>query len=209
MKRVDFRIILGVLLVLGGLLGLLDKFGIFPASWKAADLFWGAITGAAGLFFLYTFITEKNHWWAAIPAATLLGMSAASFLPESLSGWDGLAFMGGVSLGFWLIYATGRERWWAIIPAGVLLTLGLTSLASDIFGGVDTGGLFFIGIGLTFLLTAILPPAGRTWAYIPAAVLLVLGAVLGTPFAGVLDYVWIAGLFVGGAALIWQFLRKN
>ncbi len=209
LKRIDFRIVLGAVLILGGLLLLMDKVGLFPEWLKAGDLFWGSVTGIAGLAFLYIMVSDRGQWWAAFPAFTLFGISASAFLPASLEAWSGLAFMTGLSLGFWAVYITDRTRWWAIIPAGVLLTLGIVAGLGALIEGGDSGGVFFIGLGITFLLVALLPPAGRTWAYIPAVVLLILGAILGTPFAGALDYVWIAALFIGGVALIWQFLRKK
>jgi hypothetical protein len=209
LKRIDFRIVLGAVLILGGILLLLDRIGLFPDWLKAGDLFWGSLTALAGLAFLYIMITDRRQWWAAFPAFTFLGISASAFLPASLEAWSGLAFMTGISLGFWIVYITDRSRWWAIIPAGVLLTLGIVAGLGAFYETGDSGGVFFIGLGITFLLVAILPPVGRTWAYIPAAVLLILGAVIGTPFASALDYVWIAALFVGGVALIWQFLRKK
>ncbi len=204
MKRPDFRIILGALFILGGGLLLLEKFGLIRG---ASDLFWGGVLGAAGLVFLYTFITDRTHWWAAFPAFTLLGLAASSLLPESLEVWAGLAFLGGISLGFWAVYITHREHWWAIIPGGVLLTLGLTSVLADVYGVLESGGIFFIGLGLTFLLVALL--ARMNWAYIPTLVLIVFGVVIGTPFAGYTDYIWIAALFLGGAFLIWQYFRSR
>jgi hypothetical protein len=203
MKRIDFRIVIGVLLILASILGFLDKFEIIQSGW---DLFWGVILGAAGIAFLYVFATNRQQWWAAIPGFTLLGMSASAFLLERL-GWGGLAFLGGIGLGFWAVYLTGRERWWAIIPGGVLLTLGATSALSQAFRIQDTGSVFFIGLGLTFLLVAVL--ARQKWGYIPAIILIVAGALVDTAFEGSLDFVWIAALFLGGAALIWQYIRSK
>ena len=124
-KFIDFRIVLGAVLILGGLLLLVDKIGLFPAWLKAGDLFWGIVTGVAGLAFLYIMISDRGQWWAAFPAFALLGISASAFLPASLEAWTGLAFMTGLSLGFWVVYIADRSRWWAIIPAGILLTSAL------------------------------------------------------------------------------------
>ena len=209
MKRIDFRIIIGSLMILAGLIGLLDHLGIFPAGLEAMDIFWGILTFIGGAAFLYIFFTNREQWWTAFPGFVLLGISATALLPNSLSAWDGMAFMTGLSLAFWAVYITGRERWWAIIPAGVLLTLGTIALITSLFEGVDVSGLFMIGLGLTFLLVAILPPVGRSWAFIPAAVLIIFGVVLGTPFSEVLDYIWIAALFLGGLALIWYYIRNK
>jgi len=206
MKRIDFRIVIGALFILGGILLLLEKRGLLVG---ARGLFWGAAFVVAGAAFLYVFLTNRVHWWSAIPAFTLLGLAASSFLPDSL-GLDGLAFLGGIGLGFWAAYFTGRERWWAIIPGGVLITLGVTSVLDNLAAGMETDGVFFLGLGLTFLLVAVLPTPGPTrWAYFPAAALIILGILLGKPFSAYTDYIWIAALFVGGLVLIWQYLRSR
>jgi hypothetical protein len=118
-----------------------------------------------------------------------------------------LAFLGGLGLGFLAIYFAGHERWWAIIPGGVLLTLGITSVMTDVYGVIDSGGVFFAGLGLTFVLVALL--AKMKWAFIPAAVLLLLGFFLGVPFVGVMGYIWIGILILAGAILIISALRPK
>lgn len=195
MKRIDWRIILGSVLILAGVATLLEKVGLVPPY---VDLFWGVLGCVSGAAFLYLLLSNAAaNWWAAFPGLVLLGIGAAAFLPEAL---DGLVFLGSVSLAFWLVYLLDRKRWWAILPAGILLTLAVISLLSDAIGGIDTGGVFFLGLGLTFLLLALLTRQG--WAYIPAAALIVLAVVLGLQFGDLLDYFWIGILFVAGLALI-------
>src|SRR5215208_1667262 len=191
MRRYDPRLLIGVVLVLGGLLALLDAMGIVS---NGGGIFWGLIFGAGGLIFLYMLINTRENWWAAFPAFTLLGLAASSFLPDSLRAYDGLVFFAGISLAFWWVYFKDKERWWAIIPAGVLLTLGIVSVLDDV-SGIETGGSFFLGLGLTFILVAILPGGGsRSWALIPGVVLLLFGALIGTPFLGLAEYLWPAVL---------------
>jgi hypothetical protein len=120
-----------------------------------------------------------------------------------------MVFFAGISLAFWWVYFTDLNRWWAIIPGGVLLTLGITS-ALDEISGMETGGFFFLGLGLTFLLVAILPGGGgRSWAFIPGAILLIFGAVLGTSAVGLLGYVWPAVLIVLGLYFVIRFFRNQ
>jgi len=203
MRRYDPRLLLGILLVLGGLLSLLDAMGVIS---NAGGIFWGLIFAAGGLIFLYMLINNRENWWAAFPAFTLLGLAASSFLPKSLSAYDGLVFFAGISLGFWWVYFTNTERWWAIIPAGVLLTLGVVSSIHNITSDLATGGLFFLGLGLTFILVAVLPGGGgRSWALIPGTVLLLLGALLGTPYRGITDYIWPAVLIILGGYFVLRF----
>jgi len=203
MRRYDTRLLLGILLVLGGLLSLLDAMGVIS---NGGGIFWGLIFAAGGLIFLYMLITNRENWWAAFPAFTLLGLAASSFLPKSLEAYDGLVFFAGISLGFWWVYFTGKERWWAIIPAGVLLTLGIVSSVNNSTSDMATGGLFFLGLGLTFILVAVLPGGtGRSWALIPGTILLLFGALLGTPYRGITDYLWPAVLIILGGYFVLRF----
>lgn len=203
MRRYDPRLLFGVLLVLGGLLSLLDATGVIS---NGGGIFWGLIFGAGGLIFLYILINNRENWWAAFPAFTLLGLAASSFLPESLSAFDGLVFFAGISLGFWWVYLTNTQHWWAIIPAGVLLTLGIVSVVDNAASDIATGGLFFLGLGLTFILVAVLPGGnGRSWALIPGTILLLFGALLGTPYSGITDYLWPAVLIVLGGYFVLRF----
>lgn len=202
MKRFDYRIIVGLALILGATLMFLDKADILKG---ASDFFWAGVLAIGAVIFLVWFFSDRSKWWAAIPGFTLAGMSASSLLLDRL-GWGGFAFLGGLGIGFFAVYLSRRDMWWAIIPGGVLLTLGINSALTEAYSIVDTGGVFFAGLGITFLLVALL--ARMSWAYIPAAALLVIGFFIGTPFTGVLSYVWIGVLILGGVALIVGSLRK-
>ena len=136
-------------------------------------------------------------------------MAASSILPDSLDALGGLLFLGGISLAFWWVYFTDRNRWWAIIPAGVLLTLGVVS-ALDNVSAFNTGGLFLLGLGLTFVLVAVLPSVGnRSWAMIPGVILLLLGAIIGVPFLGLSSYVAPIALILAGGYLVLRFFRNQ
>jgi len=207
MRRLDPRLLLGLLFIIGGVLSLLGAMGIIS---NAGGIFWGLIFAAGGAVFLYILLTDRNSWWAAFPAFTLLGLAASSFLPDSLKAYDGLVFFAGISLGFWWVYFSGPERWWAIIPGGVLLTLGIVSVLDDAFGGDTGGGIFFLGLGLTFVLVAVLPGGGgRSWALIPGAILLIFGAILRTPYFGLAEYLWPALLILLGGYFIVRFFRNR
>jgi hypothetical protein len=195
-KRFDYRIVIGAALVLGGILMLLDRSGLLVG---ATSIFWAGILTIGAVFFLYRFFTTPSHWWTAIPGFTLLGMAASSLLLDKI-GWGGLAFLGGIGIGFFAVYFSNRSLWWALIPGGVLLSLGATSALTTAFHVVDTGGILLLGLGLTFLLVAVL--AKMRWAFIPAAVLLLIGFFVGTPFIGSLEYVWIGALILAGIVLV-------
>jgi hypothetical protein len=196
LRRFDYRFLVGGALVLGGILMLLDKTGILLG---ATNYFWAGLLTIGAAIFLFWFFSDRTRWWAAIPGFTLLGMAASTLLLDRL-GWGGLAFLGGIGVGFWAVYLSRRDQWWAIIPGGVLVTLGCTSALTEAFKVTATGGVFFVGLGITFLLVALL--AKMKWAFIPAAVLLLLGFFLGTPFVGALEYAWIGVLLLVGGILV-------
>jgi len=203
MKRFDYRILVGAVLILGGILMVLDQAGFLQG---ATNFFWAGILTVGAAIFLFWFFSDRGKWWAAIPGFTLAGMAASSFLSDKI-GWGGFAFLVGIGLGFWSVYFTDRARWWAIIPGGILISLGVTSLMSSAYDAVSSGGVFFVGLGITFILVALL--AKLRWAFIPAAVLLLLGFFLGTPFVGSLEYIWIGILLITGSILIVSAFRSN
>ena len=205
MNRWNARVWVGAGLVVFGLLMLVERFGFLRG---VTSLFWGALFLAAGLFFLYRFVNNNlGEWWAAIPGFALLGIGLASLSSVFLSGWSGFLFLGMLGLGFFVVYLSRRDFWWAIIPGGVLVTLAGISMLDEVFHVGDSGGVFFLGLGLTFILVAVV--ASLQWAWIPGLILLVMGALIGTPFIGSMNLLWPAALIVGGLLLIFQFARRR
>src|SRR5512140_347014 len=205
MNRWNARIWIGAGLVVLGLLMLLERFGLFRG---VATLFWGLVFLAAAGFFLYRFVQNmQSEWWAAIPGFALLGIAATILLSPILPQWSGFFFLAMLGIGFLCVYLSGRERWWALIPAGVLVTLGFVAAIGDAFGGNGSAGVLFLGFGLTFILVAVL--ASMQWAWIPGIIMLIMGAVFGTPSIGSMSLIWPAALIVGGLLLIFQFARKR
>jgi len=203
MKRIDSRLLVGALLIFAGILMLLEKFSIIN---NAAGLIWAGLWVIASAIFLYWFFIDRSRWWAAIPGFSFAGLAASGILLDKL-GWGGLAVLGGIGAGFWAVYLRRSDHWWAIIPGGVLLTLGVTSIMPSTFNGNEKGSIFFVGLGLTFLLVALL--AKMKWAYIPAAVLLVMGFLLGAVFTGALQFAWIGLLLLAGLLLVINSFRSK
>lgn len=209
MKRFESPILWGILLIAGGILFLLQNLGLLVVG----SLFWLFLFGAAGLVFLSVFLTDyRANWWAAIPGFFLLGLAATIGLnqlaPQVNAAWGGALFMGAIGLAFGAVYFANREHWWAIIPGGACLTIALVAGLSSLplWGGFEVGGVFFLGLGLTFGLLSRAPtPEGRMrWAFIPAAVLLVMGLVITAAATAILNYIWPIGLILGGLWLLFR-----
>ena len=80
-----------------------------------------------------------------------------------------------------------------------MVSLAVVSVLDELYPSKDTGGIFLIGLGLTFALLAILPRLHMTWAYIPAIVLVVIGFI---PLAGqfqLVNYIWPVAVDPGWA----------
>jgi hypothetical protein len=218
MKRFDFRLAIGgVLILMGGLL-LLQQMGIISGD---ISVIWASLLIAAGMIFLAVFALNRQHWWALIPGLTLLGVGIIPFLPEEYTYLAGSIMLGAVGLSFFLIYLFNHEHWWAIIPGGVLLSLAFSAYLAyhigDTLAGINVdevvlGSAFILGLSLTFLLVAILPnPSGRMrWALIPSAALLFASfTVASFRLQQVMVYVWPVVLVCAGIYLIYLYFRSK
>lgn len=198
----------GALLVAVGALLLLQNFGLFS---DLSNLIWVILFGAGGLAFLYVFAANRANWWAIIPGFTLLGLAALIAAGDRLGALGGAMFLGAIGLSFWVIYAVKREFWWAVIPGGTLLTLAAVAALADVLPGLATGGVFFLGLGVTFFLVYILPtPEGRmTWALIPGGILALVGVLMTLSIGGIINYVWPAALILAGAFVLLRTYRRR
>lgn len=201
MKRFDPRVIVGVLLLAGGGLLLLQNFGYLQ---NVSGMFWGVVFLLAGLAFLA--FVPGGAWWGVFPGMTLLGLGVIILFGNQLGAFAGAVFLGAIALAFWLVYLINRSNWWAIIPAGVMTTLAAVSVLPEI-GTFATGGVFFIGLALTFALLGLV--ANLRWAYYPAAALGALGILSTASLMTYANYIWAILLIVIGGFLIFRFFNAN
>lgn len=208
MKTMDNKLVWGLFLVAGGTFFLLQNVGLFQGL---GALFTVAAFGIAGFVFLYMFVTDfDQRWWAAIPSMALLGLAGTIFLGEfgfgPLEDISGTFFLASIGTGFALVFLVKPRYWWAIIPAGSLFTLAAVAGADEVSRGrLDGGGLFFLGLGLTFLVLVLLPKevdSDLRWAYIPAGALIAMGVLIGTPLVAWIGSLWPAALILGGLYLL-------
>ncbi len=253
MRRFDPRIVIGVLLILGGGLALAQTMGYLK---NAGDYFWGGAFLLGGLAFLSLLLS--GNWWAAFPGFTLAALGVLILLPEAVDELGGAIFLGGIALSFWYVYLTDRihrwwaiipggvltalsllilassyfdeysgaivlggigltffivyltspgERWWALIPGGVLSTLAGMTVATERFGAFESGGFFFLGLALTFLLVAVL--ARMKWAFWPALVLGIMGVLGLASLMDYANYIWAVALIAFGGFLVIRFFTRN
>jgi len=211
MKLLESRILWGVVLVLAGVLFLTENLGVLHLG----DLFWVLIFVASGVFFVSIFVQNRASWWALIPGLTLFSVGLLVFLnwiaPALGDLWGGSIVLGGIGLSFLLVYLVERENWWALIPGGVLLTLALVAGLDELNPGIATAGIFFLGLGLTFALVALLPtPQGEMrWAWIPSGILLLMGTIFLIAWENMLAYLWPAALILLGGFLILRSFRNH
>ena len=204
MKKDQSRLILGGALILAGILFLLQELNILG---NAFQYLWLILMAAGAAVFIWIYFTKKEQWWAIIPGLTLLGLSLSgldslfNFYPGS--NWTGALFLGCIGLAFWLIYLRRQDQWWAIIPGGVLLTLAAVAGLDNILDWSEV--IFFLGLAVTFALVGILPNQLDTrWAFIPAAVLAVLGVTVFAPFRSVMLLIWPVALIALGVYILFR-----
>ena len=204
MKKDQSRLIWGGILILAGILFLLQELNRLG---NAFQYLWLILMAAGGGVFIWIYFTKKEQWWAIIPGLTLLGLSLSgldsllNFYPGS--SWTGAVFLGCIGLAFWLIYLRRQDQWWAIIPGGVLFTLAAVAGLEKILDWSEV--IFFLGLACTFALVGILPNQQDTrWAFIPAAVLAVLGVALFAPFKSAMLLIWPVALIALGVYILFR-----
>jgi hypothetical protein len=208
MKYLTSRLLWGLILIVGGALLLLDTFHIF----QGGALFWTIASAVVGGLFITAYINNHTQWWALIPGVIFLAISALIGLDSFLPGFqgsalEGLVILGGIALSFVFVYLASRINWWAIIPAGIIATVAIVSLIDVGVDGTTSGGILFLGFGITFALVAILPnPIRRmVWAWIPAVILAAIGIILLIAAENLIIYIWPLVLILFG---IWLIARS-
>lgn len=208
------QLIWGVLLILGGFFFLLQQFSIFSF---VSGLVWVALFAGGALFFAGWFLRNpRANWWAAIPGFTLAGLASVMMIDqlgiEGLDRISGPLFLASIGLAFAVIFLVNSEMWWALIPGGVMMTLAVVAYADEIGMGIDSGAILFLGLGLTFAAVGAMPDhngKSRRWAFIPSAVLMVMGFLIGFSMEMALTYLWPLALIGVGLFLIGKTLIKR
>lgn len=210
MKYPILRILWGILLILTGIVFILDQVGYITIG----DYQWAIIIAVGSLAFLSVFIADRKQWWALFPGIALLVGATVLILdttfPE-LDNYEGAIATGGIGLAFLIVFLINFENWWALIPAGVLLSIAVGLGLSGFVPGLDVGGVFLIGLGITFGIIGLLPTQqGRMrWAFIPALVLILIGLFILIASLNLLSLLWALGLIAAGILIIYTVVRAR
>jgi hypothetical protein len=213
MKPFNWRIPLGLALVVFGVLAFLQSFNIIAfngSPWAGAMAVLFAFIGGV---FLYALITDHNNWWAAIPGLTLIGLGiliGLALIPGFSGTFGAFIFMGSIAASFWVIYAMKRDFWWAIIPGGTLTSVALLILLSD--NGELGASVLFLGMAATFGVLGLIKVDGRrmSWPWYPAASLAVLAGIVAVSSGGVPAIVWAILIILVGLFLVARpYIQKN
>jgi hypothetical protein len=214
MKNFNWRLPIGFVILVFGLLALLQTLNVFQMKGDLWLLAFALIFATTGATFLYALVVERSNWWAAIPGLTLLGLGVMM----GLLTFDGIPnmippfiFMASISASFWVVYAATRQ-WWAIIPGGVLASVALTILVSEI-NGLAAGGLMFLGIAATFAVLALIgvgkDSGSLPWPWFPAGILFLFGTlvlVTGGTVSGLIGALLLIG--AGAFLVLRPYLKK-
>jgi hypothetical protein len=210
LRWLESRILWGSLLILGGVVSLLQNLGMITFG----ELYWALLLGLGGVFFVSIYANsgrvQLENAWALIPGLSLFSIAALLVLgvlaPPLGARWGSLLVLLGMGVSFFAVYLADRGSWWAVIPGGMLLSLAVAVGLSGWYPGLSVGGAFFLGLGLTFALLAVLPtPEGRQrWAGLPAGVLVLVGLMILAQFRAYLNLLWSLALVLIGSAIIWR-----
>lgn len=212
LKWLESRTLWGCLFILGGALFLLDNLGLITF----AGIFWSLLLLIGAIFFLSIFLANRLNWWAFIPVVIMISVAAVIALgyifPDFANTWGIVIILGGTGVSFLVTFLLNRQCWWLVIPTGVFLTLAMITALGNFDVSNNYGGILLIGLGITFVLVAVLPvdKGKQTWAWIPGCILLVGGlfvTTFGNPFLG--QIVLPITLISGGILLIVLTIRAR
>ncbi len=210
MNPMRWRILVGGLLILAGVFAMINAVtGI-----DLGGFVWAVLFVLGGLAFISVMASNRNHWWAAIPGFTLLGIGALIGLdqiaPRAANQVGGALVLAGIGVSFLMVYLLNRSFWWAIIPMGVMFSLVALILLDPYLS--EPAIIFFLGLAATFGALALLPidNGKRTiWPVYPAGGLLLVALIVGigaSDWAGYIMPVIVIGI---GLFLVLRSLRTH
>jgi hypothetical protein len=92
-----------------------------------------------------------------------------------------------------------------------MATLAIVALLDTSASSGASGGIFFIGLGVTFALVAILPTSvgQMRWAWIPAGILGLIGLLILIAAESIINYIWPSAIILVGVWLIFRSISRR
>jgi hypothetical protein len=92
-----------------------------------------------------------------------------------------------------------------------MTTIALVAVLDTNTSSLASGGIFFLGLGITFALVAILPTSiGKMrWAWIPAGILGLMGVLILIAAEDLINYIWPSALILAGIVLVARSINRK
>lgn len=210
------RTIFGTLLIAAGVLTLLQQLGYLGGD--AGDAFFSGLFALGALYFYSRYREDPDSWWLALVAFVLAGLALEGllnlFLPNVGRAIGGALFFIFLGTGFLLAFLRNNMHWWAVIPAGVMYSLAAVTVVDDVLRNspIDSGGVLFLGMGLTFLALSFLSVNGErmSWGIFPAIFLIGFGLFISVGDLANWEVVWPSLLIlIGGYFLVQALFNRS
>ena len=194
MTEKNKNMLIGILIIFIGILALLINMNVIPN----AENFVGGVFFLIVAYLFYRLYQKKRVWWPLLPAlffaciGVVLVIQNFVYVPDDIIG-TAFFWCGAVVFGY--LYAKNNRKWWALLTAGGCVTLGTIVLvdAFHLLAGDQDGVVFFVGLGLTFVLLYMQRNAENKlgWAIYPG-----VGSLLLAFFIYFQNAAWINGDFI-------------
>ena len=175
----DFRKIVGVLIIVIGLFALLHNFYVVDVNSPLIISFLMLVVG--GICFRFYFSKDRSLWLLIIALISFFwGLGIFTFELSLISFYFKNHFLLlGIGFSFVAVYFYNTKNWWAIIPGGCILVVFIVDFLDEIFylqEGISAF-LVFVGIGLIFLYLYLIHDEKNRlgWAIYPSIILILVG----------------------------------
>jgi hypothetical protein len=167
----------GILLVALGVVFLLGQ--LIPGLGRMIrGSIWAGAFVLAAMVFYGVYASNKQQWWALIPAYAMLAV--ASYIFMAVFNFPGVAIAAwvlcSVGLPFLYVYIKNNEHWWALVPAYTMFVTGLFIPAATFLGWASIVSYWNFAFALPFGVVY-LRDRKQWWALIPGGIFGTVGLV--------------------------------
>jgi hypothetical protein len=212
----DFRKIVGALIIVIGLFALLHNFYVVDVNSPVIISLLMLVVG--GLCFRFYFAKDRSLWLLIIALITFFwGLGILTYEIGLISFYFKNHFLLlGIGFSFVAVYFYNTKNWWAIIPGGCILVVFIVDLLDELFYLQDgiSAFLVFVGIGLIFFYLYLIHDEKNRlgWAIYPAIILILIGLFqlyFSTKETSVQIVVAVLLILIGILLLIRPFKNQN